>query len=432
MTNMEKRKVRILAAVRNFFTNNVALKVMALVFAMLLWGYVLKDQKPLRTKTISDVSTSFDGEAELLAQSLCVRGNRADILEAVSVKVRTQITNYSDLSNKSINATISLRNISEAREYELPIQASVASGLGTVQTVTPGTVKVEIDQVRVKTVPVTTSFVGELPEGYWADIDALTSTTRLDISGARTDIAKVNRAECIIDLSGRTSAIYGTFDVVLYDADNAVISSDIVIGTLPSSTVRLPIYPLRNVPIDVLGSLVGTDNLAANHQLVSAVATPSTVRIVATNQAALDAIETIALEPIAVNGMNAAATVEATIIAPEGVRVLDTEPISVLIDVRETIQSKTMEKLPITIKGAQPNMEVILDQETVDLTIEGRISIVSLINRSDADVSVDVTNLEPGTYTLELLAFVRNEATTVELTTILSVPKVQVTIVAVP
>ena len=432
MTSKEKRKTRIINALKSFFTKNIALKVSALVFAMLLWGYVLTDQKPLRTKTVTDVSTSFDGEAELLAQSLCVRGNRSDILQSVTVKVRTQITNYADLSNKSVNATISLRNISEARVYELPIQATVASGLGTVSAITPGTVKVEIDQVRTKTIPVTTSFTGQLADGYWADMDAISSTTKLDISGARTDIAKVNRAECIIDLTGRTSTIYGTYDVVLYDETNNVISSDIVIGTLPSSTVRLPIYPMRNVPIDVLGSLVGTDNLAANHELVSAVATPSTVRIVASSESALNAVETISLEPIAVNGMNAAATVEGTIILPEGVRVLDTEPVSVLIDVRETIQTKTIEKLPITIKGKQLHTDVMLDLETVDLTIEGRVSIVSLINRSDVDVSVDVTNLEPGTYTLELSPFVRNEATTVELTTTLSTPKVQVTVTAAP
>lgn len=432
MTGREKRKTRILTALKNFVTKNVALKIMALVFAMLLWGYVLTDQKPLRTKTVNDVAASFDGEAELLAQSLCVRGDRTEILQHVSVKVRTQITNYADLTNQYVNATISLRNISEAREYELPIQASVINGSGTVQSVTPGTVKVEIDQMRNKTIPVTTSFAGELPEGYWADLDAKTSTERLDISGARTDIAKVVRAECVVDLSNRTSSIYSTFDVVLYDAENNVVSSDILVGTIPTATVRLPIFHMRNVPIDVMGSLVGTDNLAANHEIVSAVATPATVRVVADTEETLNDITSIALEPIAVNGMNAAATVEGTIIAPEEVRVLDTAPVSVLIEVRETEQSKTFENLPIEILGKQNHTEVTLDTDTVIMTIEGRISIVSLINRSDISVSVDVTNLEPGTYTLELSPFVRNEATTVELTTLLSVPTVQVTITATP
>jgi YbbR domain-containing protein len=42
----------VLAGLKNFFTKNIALKIIALVFALLLWGYVLTDQKPVRTKIV--------------------------------------------------------------------------------------------------------------------------------------------------------------------------------------------------------------------------------------------------------------------------------------------------------------------------------------------------------------------------------------------
>ena len=38
-------KRRLAQGFKNFFTKNMALKVIAFVFAMLLWGYVLTDQK---------------------------------------------------------------------------------------------------------------------------------------------------------------------------------------------------------------------------------------------------------------------------------------------------------------------------------------------------------------------------------------------------
>ncbi len=418
---------------KNLATKNIAIKVIAIVFAMFLWGYVLTAEKPMRTKSIQDVSTSFDGEAELLSQSLCVRGNRAEILQDVAVAVRTQITNYQDMDAALVNATISLKNISMPGEYDIPITATVAGSSGVVQTITPTTVTVEIDSLRTKSINVTTSFVGETPEGYWADMDVMSATKQLDISGAKTDVARVSRAECTVDLSGRTSTIYNTFDVVLYDVEGNIVDSDIVIGTLPSSTVRLPIYPMRNVPIDVMSSLTGTDNLAANHQLVKAEATPATVRIVGNSEEQVNAVESILLEPIAVNGMASAEKVEANIIAPEGVRVLDTDPVSVMIDVRETIQSKTYEQVPIEIKGKKPNTQVSLSTETIDLTIQGRISLVSLISRGDVTVFVDVTGLTAGTYKLELSPYVRDEASTVELTNVFTlsgdtVPVTEVTV----
>ena len=272
-------KAKLAAGLKGFFTKNLALKIIAFVFAMLLWGYVLTDQKPMREKEITNVTTSFDGEAELIAQGFCVRGDRSEILQDVTVKVRTQITNYAYVTSSSIIASINLRNISEAREYDLPIQASVTSSLGVVQTITPATVRVEIDKLVTKTIPITTTFTGTLPDGYWADMEALSTTTRLDITGPQTDISTITHGECVVDLSDRISTIYSTYDVKFYDKNNNVVSSDIMIGTLPTSTVRLPIYPVKNVPVDVDNSLVGADNLAANHEIIKAVATPATASV---------------------------------------------------------------------------------------------------------------------------------------------------------
>ena len=43
-------KKKIAQGFKSFFTKNFALKVIAFVFAMLLWGYVWIDQKPVRDK----------------------------------------------------------------------------------------------------------------------------------------------------------------------------------------------------------------------------------------------------------------------------------------------------------------------------------------------------------------------------------------------
>lgn len=420
-------KAKLLEGLKNFFTKNTALKVIALVFALLLWGYVLTDQKPVRTKIVPEVATSFDGEAELIAQGYCIRGDRSEILQNVTVTVRTQITNYAYVTANSITASISLRNISEAREYDLPIQATVNSSLGVVQSVSPSTVKVEIDTLVTKTIPITTSFSGAIPDGYWADMDSLSTTSRLDITGPKTDISTITHGECVVDLTDKTSTIYSTFDVTFYDKNNNVVSSDIIIGTLPTSTVRLPIYPIKSVPVDVEGSLVGADNLAANHEIVKAVATPATIRLVG-DQAVLDKIESIQLEPIAINGLDSTMTVSGELIVPDGARLLDSTTVSILLEVREMVITQTFEQLEIGVHGQESKTNVSLDVTTTDLTVEGRYSLVSILSRSDVKLFVDVTGLTPGVYQLPISVWVKNEAATIELTTTLSVAEVTVTI----
>lgn len=422
---------RVWAAVKGFCTKNGAVKFVALLFAILLWGYVLTDQNPSRTKTVANVPTSFEGEAELLAQGLCVRGNRAELLGDVTVQVRTQIAYYASLGANQITATISLRNITEARTYELPINASVSGGYGVVQSVTPGTVSIEIDNCLTKTVPVTTTYTGSLPDGYWADMDASSLTTRVDVEGPSTDIERINRAECVVDLTDCTSTIYRTYNLVFYDEDNNVISSDNLIGTVPTSTVRIPIYPVKTVPVDVTGSLEGEDNLAPNHELFSATATPQTVRLVG-RQEVLDEIDSVRVQSVNISGRSEPETLVCELILPENTRLAEGDgTVSISLDIRETADEQVFEQLAIEVENLGEGLEAELAFDAVDLSVAGRISLVSVLKRSDVRVLVDVNNLAAGEYELDLYPFVRDEDTTIELTTKMSVSGEPVTSVRV-
>ncbi|MBR5804574.1 MAG: hypothetical protein IKY03_00390 [Clostridia bacterium] len=416
-----------LQSLKNIFTKNIGIKIVALLFAVMLWGYVLADLNPYRVKVLHEISVSFDGEAELMAKGLCVRGNREEMLKKVSASVRTQIKNYSSLSSNAVVASINLRNISEAAEYDLPVTANISSALGIIQQVTPSTVRVEIDSLVSKTVPVSCEFTGQVKDGYWADMDNLSSTARLDIQGPKTDISRISRAECQIDLTGRTSTIFGTFDLVLYDADNQVIDPSIVVGTVPSSTVRLPIYPIKEVPIDVESSLLGTDKLAANYELTSFATAPAYVRIVG-SEAALREVESVTLEPFSISGAKESISYEATLIVPDDVELLDEPTVQVTLDITEKEDSLSFEQLPIQITGLGKDLTAKADPEVTGLTVSGRVSLLSILKRSDIKIDVDVTDLGPGTYELPVTVYVRNDDTTMEMTTIPTVQFVTVVI----
>ena len=53
----------ILNWLKGFFTKNLALKIVSLLFAMLIWGYVMVEVNPKRVKTITDVPVSFTVES---------------------------------------------------------------------------------------------------------------------------------------------------------------------------------------------------------------------------------------------------------------------------------------------------------------------------------------------------------------------------------
>ena len=387
----------------------------SLVFAIILWGFVVTSENPYKEKVVYNVQTSFEGEAELLAKGFCIRGDRSEILDDVSVTVKTRIANYTSVNSTNVTASINVKNISEARTYELAVNASVSSALGTVQSVNPGTVSVEIDTLVTKTVPITTIYTGTLPDGYWADMDASTVTTRVDIEGAKTDLDTIKRAECTVDLTDCTSMIYSTYDIVFYDGDGNVVSSDVVVGTVPTCTVRIPIYASKEVPVDVEGALIGADAVAANHEIKSVTSSPATVRVVG-EKSVVDAIESVSLETVNVTGLAETAVYEAAIVLPEGVFLPDDpDTATVTVEVRENTVSQSYDQVKVEVRNLGEGLAASLDYELVDVYVEGRYSLLNGLTRADASIWVDVSGLTEGTYSLTPYLIIRDEERTGEL-----------------
>ena len=83
------------------------------MFAMLIWGYVMMTQNPMRVKVVQNVPVNIEGEADLTTRKLIICGDRAALLEDISVRVRTELTSYADLSaSESSLALYGLRMIS--------------------------------------------------------------------------------------------------------------------------------------------------------------------------------------------------------------------------------------------------------------------------------------------------------------------------------
>ena len=119
---------------------------------------------------------------------------------------------------------------------------------------------------------------------------------------------------------------------------------------------------------------------------------------------------------------------ESELIVPEGVRLIDSPTVSVALDIREKTDAQEHKQIPIEITGLADGLTATVTPECVDLRVEGRISLIALIKRSDIKIDVDVTGLSAGTYELPLSVFVRNEEATVELTLLLTVNTVSVVI----
>ncbi len=413
--------------IHNVLLKNLGVKIASLLFGVVIWGVVLTTQNPPRIKVITDVPVSFSTEYELHSKELVVRGNVLQELGGITVRVNTPVTTYRDFTKENLTAIIRLNNITSAGVWSLPIQVTTTKAGCTIDSVTPEKVQVEIDTLMTKRIPLEAYYEGALPEGYMSD-PAQLSESSLEIRGPRQDAINVTKAICRIKMTGRTQSYNDALDVVLLDASGNEVDSSYFIGGLPTVTVSMPVYPKKTVPIDLWGSLLGADNLAANYELNNIVATPPTVDIRG-DQEVLAGITALKVESIDLTGRKEGVHEKRALVLPEGVTLLTKiEDIDVFVDIREKMVGKVFEAVEIEPLGLNGKLNAVMSIEKTDVSIEGRVSLVEFLDRNEVKAYVDVNGLKEGTYELNVSVYLGDEETTLEVTSVLSVAKVTVTI----
>ncbi len=424
MKTENKVRFSIVRFLKNLFTKNILIKLLSLLFAMLIWGYVMSDQNPVRTKTVAEVPVNFEGESDLIARRLVVRGDRAETLKSITVRVDTELTKYADLDANDITASISLRNVSGPGTYTLPINVTATDGtvVSPLQEVT-----VEIDNLVSNNIPVEVSLLGTLPDGYWSDAPELASGY-VKIEGASKDISSVAKAVCFIDLTARTETYNESAPVELQNSSGEAINASLL-GALPSIPVKLTVLRMEELPINVDAAIIGRENLPVNYEIVGTSVSPSSTVTVIGFQKDIDGLRGIDIEPIDVSDQNESVEKEVKLLLPEGVTSLDGDTISVRVNIRQKLQTLSLTAIPITVEGLGNRLVSSLDIESTDITITGEIGIINKLTRDGVEIYADVAGLNTGTHEIDLrLKLPGNEEMLSEVSYVIADPAVNVTI----
>ena len=414
----------ILNWLKGFFTKNLALKIVSLLFAMLIWGYVMVEVNPKRVKTITDVPISFSGESSLHDRGLAVRGDRDDILRNVTVRVKVQLTDYTGLDASDISASVSLRPVNKADTYKLKIDAT--SSLGTVENVSPSEISIEVDELATMLVPIDVEYSGELPDGYWKSEPTLASQS-IKVSGPRDDVSTISKAICTIDLEDRTTSYNEAILLKYVDKNGDEIDTALFLDTLPSVVVKMDVMRIVELPINAADAVFGADALPANYEIYDVVATPPTVRVVG-SKSALSGLTGIKIENIDVSGSTSSVQQNVVITAPDGTTLLDDPNITVYVGIREKQDSAQFKGVPIETKGLGKKLTAELSATECEVNITGRTSLMKLLQRKDVSVYVDLTGLTAGTYKITPMVSLASKEMQTDLQWTVSLPEVTVTI----
>lgn len=379
--------------------------ILSLLIATTLWGYVLMSENPERSIRIEDIPITFEAgsESDLYSRNLTILGNIDDIMPTISVTVKTSLNDLPRFKGREsdiVKATVSLNSVHSTGEYSLPV--NVTTSIGEIDRISIENIVISVDNLVERTIPISASTTGELPDGYWnGELQLLTNN--ISLRGAESEMASVVKAVCTVDLTDRTESVNDSFTLTLYDKENNIINASSVIGSIPSVTVRIDILPKLDIPLNV--NITGTNDMKDIYEIAQTSIFPSSVSIAADADTLSNIQELISLESIDISNITDEGTIEREVkligLPSNAILINGIDTFTVTIEIRERIESITFENRPVSfINEDGQSYTYSYEPATATVKLYGKASLIRSLYTWNISLTVNMDGIGAGVHTI--------------------------------
>lgn len=393
--------------------NNLGLKLLSVMMAVVLWFVVVMTNNPKDTKTFYDVPVKLVN-VELLEKE----GKVYEVLDGtdlVRVTVEMPRNRMSELTKEDIVAEADVSKLTEINT--VPITCFVINPELNISDIkcNRDAVRLSVEEEATKWLNVQCTPQGSVGEGYVVDgVDK--SPTRIKIVGPKSAVDKVSSVVAEVDVTNAISNVTVNVEPQFYDAEGNLLELPNVTRNEDTIHVEVKVLATREVPLEL--SYVGepgegylvTGRIEAN---------PPTVMVAGTLNALVGVSKiVIPAEEIDITGATEdySASVSIRKYLPDNVKLVEVEGmngranVTVGIEPREE-RTLTISQRNISIQSLPEGFEADFDQEAGAhrLIISGLSADVSGIDQATVRGTVDVaawmesenmSQLAAGTYRL--------------------------------
>lgn len=409
-------------------TGNLGLKILALLFAVILWMAVVNLDDPTINKPFT-VGVTIENENFISSMGKYYEIDSDSMNVTFSVMGKRSIINQ--LNNSDFKATADMRQIiiGETENF-VPVEITAQRSVNQLTIFKRAQrIRVNLEDLMRKPFIIQPVFQGDPAEGYALDTMDVTPNV-LRVSGPKAVVSKIDIVNAVIDVSGMSTEITDNVVPVLMDKNGKAIDITKLTLNLNTVTVKASVVSEKKVPIKVKY----TGKPADGFEVVAVHTDPEEISIKG-NSDILNAINAITIPEGLINVQDTEEPlkqqVDITKYLPSGVSLSDSTQASVMItvDVEELerrgfnvpVENIDIDNLPenyrIKFNSRQVNIIVYglkadLDQLTADaihpiLDVEGltagshvdqlQISLDSKYIVGETNVSYTIyTNEEPG------------------------------------
>lgn len=379
--------------------HNFGLKLLALIFSIILCNIIMTQSNPVRRIQVNEVAVDYVGQDTLRSNKLTLSPESQAGLRQISVTLGVRMQEMSRMDSESVSASVDLASVTEPGEYELPIQ--VSSELGTVYARSPQKMKVTVEQLVTKTVPVESETSGSIPTGY--SISSLSlSPDVITVSGPKSLVDQVYQAVVRLDVSELNKSFTGSQGFILVNEAGGELDSSGIDMSASGVIATVSVKKTVALPVNAALSLTGADQLPEGYQLTDITILPETVNVTGSDAALANVVE-LTCDAIDIAGLKESKTFTVKLKPIAGLT-LETDEVEVVVRVEPKMTTQTFKSLPVRVVNVAEGLAMPEIAEMVDVTVTGLEAVVSRISGDGIDVVIDAQGLTAGTHQVKAQA----------------------------
>ena len=280
---------------------------------------------------------------------------------------------------------------------QLPVEASSLRDGIEVLSVDPNVVRVEVDRIEVRTVPVEVE-PGPIPDGLEIG-EPVVSDEEVQVRGPASIVNQVDRAQALVDIPASGIDVNVALDLTLVDVEGQPVGTGMVDAEPETVSVQIDVRAVETETTVAIRPDVEAGTPAPGFALDALSVDPASVTIVGLPEV-LAEVDAVLTEPISIDGASSDQSFDVGLVLPEGASLAEGEPSSVTVTatIVPSVSSRTF-VVGVVCQNSGDNACVPrIDQLSITLSGEG----AALDGLAAADITpvVDAGGLDPGSYSL--------------------------------
>ena len=386
-------------------TKNLGFKILAVVFAFILWLVVYNTDDPTITVSYT-TNVTVENASTVTDMNKCYEVLNGTNTVSFAVTAKRSVLNKLEDTDFTAVADMNRMIVNEdGDKANVPIEiTSKRSNSSLKYNGKNKYLEVSLEDLMKRRFIITADTSGKVAVGYALGEVTVTNPNVLNVSGPASIVNKIDSVVATIDVDGMSMNLSDNVIPALYDADGQEIDTTKLKLSNTTVTISAKILSVKEIPLVFSTSGVPY----GDNRVVEISSKPETIKVKGSSTT-LNPLSSLNIPGDVLNVSGASEDITTTIdiseYLPDGVELVNASDATVTVTVR--IEAYELKKFnlstsQINVNGLDSNYDLSFDQSTVAVTVSGLKNDLNKLNTRQLSASIDVTDLGVGTHQVNL------------------------------